>query len=145
MNNPKLCFRCAIMKPRDNYSWRNELGIWRNTCNDCRKKHFPEESKYDRDKGFYERKKVLRSNNEDVLNNYLINKYGITLEEKYKMIEDQHGRCAICKTRFDRITYVDHCHKTDKIRGILCNKCNSGLGMFDDDVEILGNAIEYLR
>jgi hypothetical protein len=143
MNNPKLCFRCVVMKPRDDYSWRNDLGIWRNTCKACRNKYFPEESKYDRDKDFYETGKVL-SSNAIWENNYLINKYGITLEKKNEMIEDQHGKCAICNNEFDNTAYIDHCHKTDKIRGILCNKCNSGLGMFDDDVEVLGNAISYL-
>ena len=110
----------------------------------CRKKYYQEESKYDRDKEFFTDKKLLETNNSDWENNYLINKYGITLEQKNKMIEDQHGRCAICKTEFDRTAYVDHCHKTDKIRGILCNKCNSGLGMFDDNAEILARAIDYL-
>jgi Recombination endonuclease VII len=59
----------------------------------------------------------------------------------------QHGRCAICK----RLPYtkkglvVDHCHQTGAIRGILCSRCNSALGLLDDDPALLEQALEYLR
>jgi len=40
---------------------------------------------------------------------------------------------------------MDHCHKTNKIRGLLCGKCNSAIGFFDDDTELLEKAIDYLK
>lgn len=59
-----------------------------------------------------------------------------------------NGKCAICeepesKERW-RCLAVDHCHNTGKIRQLLCWKCNSGLGLFNDDKQLLTNAIKYL-
>lgn len=54
--------------------------------------------------------------------------------------------CAVCKRLFDddlKAT-LDHCHKTDRCRGALCGRCNSGLGMFNDDLKLLLAAMEYL-
>lgn len=54
--------------------------------------------------------------------------------------------CAICKRMFDELLkpQLDHCHKTDRCRGALCGACNSGLGMFNDDLKVLLAAMEYL-
>lgn len=68
------------------------------------------------------------------------------------MIQRQDNRCAICRKvevgRHQsgklRELAVDHCHETGKLRGLLCSKCNLGLGMFNDDWLVLDNAIEYL-
>ena len=70
----------------------------------------------------------------DKLKNYhLLHKYGITLVEKNKMIEAQNGKCKICGEDFknSRLTHLDHCHNTEKIRGILCSRCNGALGWFE--------------
>ncbi len=81
-------------------------------------------------------------------------KYGMTLEEYDTMLSDQNGVCAIClepetyvDVRFGTIRplVVDHCHKTNKIRGLLCNSCNVGLGQVQDNVELILKAIEYLK
>lgn len=65
-------------------------------------------------------------------------------------VKQQEGKCLICGT--DPKTkgpngklFVDHCHATMKIRGLLCNTCNSGLGMFRDQIALLNNAIQYLE
>ncbi len=70
------------------------------------------------------------------------------------MLKKQDGKCAICKkvetsvnkktNKFKDLS-VDHCHKTGKIRGLLCSRCNSGLGFFKDDLEIIKNAGLYLE
>ena len=67
------------------------------------------------------------------------------------MFVAQNERCAICGTevfgtRNGRVTYphVDHDHDTGKVRGLLCHKCNSGLGFFDDCPEIMLEAVAYL-
>jgi hypothetical protein len=71
--------------------------------------------------------------------------FGISVEEYAAMEERQGWKCAICGTSpFARRLSVDHCHKTDRIRGLLCVKCNSGLGSFCDDTNNLRRAIEYL-
>lgn len=73
--------------------------------------------------------------------------YGITLEQYKKMFADQHGQCKICGTSDpgDKSFHVDHCHMTQRIRGLLCFNCNVGLGKFRDDPELLKKAVEYLR
>ena len=55
----------------------------------------------------------------------------------------QNFKCAICKEQTDLA--VDHCHNSMKIRGLLCNNCNNGLGRFKDSTELLENAIKYLK
>jgi excisionase family DNA binding protein len=71
--------------------------------------------------------------------------YGITLEQREERYEKQHERCAICKKQFasDEL-FADHDHKTELFRGLLCIKCNTGLGFFKDDVVVLYSAIQYL-
>lgn len=59
------------------------------------------------------------------------------------MIIAQDDRCAVCEKKKD-IYCVDHDHITGKIRGLLCRKCNVGLGMFEDNTEVLANAVRYL-
>lgn len=71
-------------------------------------------------------------------------KYRLTPEERAAMIEERRGCCEICGMyQGDRLE-VDHNHTTGKVRGMLCHNCNSGLGMFGDDVELLSNARSYL-
>lgn len=75
-------------------------------------------------------------------------KYDITEEDYQKMFEAQNGECMICGTHQDKFNYslhIDHNHKTNKVRGLLCFKCNNGIGFFNDDVELLGKVIEYLN
>jgi hypothetical protein len=74
--------------------------------------------------------------------------YGITLAEYDKMFEDQGGKCAICGNSDEvegRRLAIDHCHDSGKVRGLLCGKCNRGLGLFYDNQELLENAISYLN
>ena len=76
-------------------------------------------------------------------------KYGISLEDYNMFLEKQGGKCAICGTEIgdsngNRL-YVDHNHKTGKVRGLLCANCNFGIGSLKDDVEILKKAILYLE
>lgn len=80
--------------------------------------------------------------------------YGITLEQFDEMFEAQNGVCAICKqpesrkeTRRGKLMtlVVDHCHKTKKVRALLCWRCNIGLGAACDSVSVLRQMIDYLR
>ena len=63
------------------------------------------------------------------------------------MILAQGSKCAICDYLFKSVSdaFVDHNHKTGKIRGILCNRCNSGLGFLGDNSDLLKKAIVYLK
>jgi hypothetical protein len=85
-------------------------------------------------------------------NRYLIIKFGITSKDYWTMFEKQSGRCAICNgpgfsmhpTIKRSPLVVDHCHDSGDVRGLLCHNCNRGLGLFQDNQEILQKAIEYL-
>lgn len=73
--------------------------------------------------------------------------YGLDLAEYDAMLERQKGRCAICKvhhTETGAPLNVDHCHGTLRVRGLLCHKCNRGLGLFKDHVPTMLQAIDYL-
>lgn len=71
-------------------------------------------------------------------------RYGITREEYEALYEWQGGKCAICRAPRETLV-VDHCHKTNEARFLLCNGCNSGLGQFKDSIAIALRAAAYLR
>jgi len=81
---------------------------------------------------------------EEVKAKRLLRDYGLTMDEFNAMMVSQAGQCLICPRKLVE-PCVDHCHTTGRIRGLLCSKCNSGLGMFDDDPERLLRAIDYLK
>jgi hypothetical protein len=70
-------------------------------------------------------------------------KYGITLDVWNAMYAAQRGRCAICD-RSDQRLVVDHDHHSGAVRGLLCVTCNSGLGMLQDDPDLLDTARDYI-
>lgn len=81
-------------------------------------------------------------------------KYGVTICVYDKMLESQNNACAIClkpeklidsRTGNIRALSIDHCHKTGKVRGLLCSSCNHLLGRAKDSITTLLNAVEYLR
>lgn len=68
-----------------------------------------------------------------------------TVEEFEAMLEEQGGVCAICGRDGERTLHVDHDHKTGKVRGLLCDNCNHGLGKLGDDPDQLEAGAHYLR
>jgi len=79
-------------------------------------------------------------------NNYIKWKFGIKPDEYQEKFNLQLGGCAICKQPpKDRRLAVDHSHKTNQIRDLLCVKCNAVLGLINDDEELLFACIEYLK
>lgn len=73
----------------------------------------------------------------------LRSRYGVSLEDFNSMCAKQLGKCACCEKPLKH-SFVDHCHWTGKVRGILCPSCNSALGLFKDNIATLENAIQYL-
>jgi len=69
--------------------------------------------------------------------------YGLTQEEYNKLQQDQNGLCAICITRPANV--VDHCHSTNKVRGLLCRQCNLGIGHLGDSTDTVAKALAYLE
>jgi len=133
----KICRCCGIEKPLADFvkdsRWENTYKI---DCKVCFNKKRRE--KYN--------PKIRREESLKQL-------YGITSEFVNHLYTQQEGDCAICKQPISLISgktkkgkaHVDHCHKTGKIRGLVCTKCNTVLGMANDDIKILKEAINYLE
>lgn len=79
--------------------------------------------------------------------------YNLSEEEYNQLYTNQNGKCSICNKELSNRflnkegfkSAVDHCHKTGKIRSILCNLCNKALGAFKDDLTIVKEAVNYLE
>ncbi len=83
---------------------------------------------------------------ERLKDSHLRSSYGIGLVEYQQMFKQQDGRCAICKKpQKNRALSVDHDHKTEKVRSLLCHIHNVGIGAFQDSPELLEAAAQYLR
>lgn len=120
----KKCTQCGKVKTREEYykRTRGTRNEYHSKCKDC--------SQINRE------------------NRRLKQKYGITLEDYNKMLENQKGRCKICGTTKNSghgKFHVDHNHKTSKVRGLLCSKCNLCLGACNDNALILFKMIKYLK
>jgi hypothetical protein len=79
-----------------------------------------------------------------------LRRYGITQEQFDAMLEHQGNRCAICRTdtpcpTSGKTWHIDHDHETGRVRGLLCNSCNRGIGQLGDDPDRLESAARYLR
>ncbi len=130
----RMCNRCSIVRPVTQYFIVRDKNPnqWRfnSPCKVCYK-----------DKSRDEKRKAYQRDRA------LINKYGIDSRTYYALLSSQDQKCAICRTPFDpqrKHFAVDHCHASGKIRGILCEPCNLGLGYFRDNTDRLGAAIRYL-
>lgn len=80
--------------------------------------------------------------------------YGISWEDYLQLFVSQSGECSICRTKLSthqqednqhEIAHIDHNHETGKIRGLLCNKCNTGIGYFKDSALLCKLASQYLE
>jgi hypothetical protein len=87
-------------------------------------------------------------------NGHLKRTFNITLEQYNEMLNGQNNVCAICRKPETKVfkktgkindLAVDHCHSSGKIRGLLCWRCNTAIGRFEDSTDLLQNAIEYLK
>jgi hypothetical protein len=129
----EICKICGVDKNiSDFYSGRK-------TCKDCtnaaaRKIRVEQPERYakykKRNKGYLKEKR-----------------YGITQQQFDQILVDQNNKCKLCYSEFknSKDTHIDHCHDQNRVRGLLCNLCNVGLGQFKDNVEYMYNAIKYLN
>jgi len=135
----KLCTRCNREKlPKEFFKHKLSRDGLRHWCKVCCSES---------------NKAWARKNRRTTKNSELKHVYGITLVEVETLYDIQEGLCAICsvsislegQTNKNLKVHIDHNHKTGDIRGLLCGKCNSGLGMFKDKPSILENALSYLN
>lgn len=93
--------------------------------------------------------KTWRQNNPDkIKDNALKYDFGITLVEYNLMLDKQNHCCFLCEVHESKLKSklaVDHCHISNKIRGLLCNNCNRGIGHLKHNIKTLTKAIKYLE
>jgi hypothetical protein len=132
----KKCNKCFHILPLDSFhkdSTKEDKKVL--TCKGCKKQ-------YDKAK----RSSIENRDKRRWIN--LMQRYGLTKDEYLSMFQEQCGCCKICNTHqldLKRPLVVDHCHSTMKVRGLLCDNCNNGLGKFKDSEEFLKKAIDYLK
>ena len=84
-----------------------------------------------------------------MLNSRRLRTFGISSVDYEKMFEEQNGVCFICskpqRKKVHKHLFVDHCHTTNKVRALLCNNCNTGIGMFEENIQTMKDAISYLE
>lgn len=144
INGNRKCYQCENVKPISEFHKRKVIvrrgkksWNWDGTtgkCVECARKYNAEKTH-----------RYYKANPSKQLMRY----YGITPEEDNTMLQKQNGGCAICgekqNTRHTQKLYVDHNHKTGKVRGLLCHKCNHAIGNADDDPRLLRLMIGYLE
>ena len=137
----KICYVCEDTLPLDSfYKNRSRSDGHSAECKTCGRKV---------SKDSQNRTNYKASNNRR--NTVLKHRYGISLEEYNKLSTTQNNVCAICgdsgsmrNGKFYRLS-VDHDHTTNKVRGLLCDKHNKGLGCFNDDPAELLSGYNYLK
>ena len=146
----KKCSLCKTTKPFSNFYKSKQK--WDGYDTWCKKCKLLANQKYVKNPEIAERKRKYRklynfNTKERQRINRMKHLYGITFEEYEKMFSKQEGKCKICNKKLERNkrSHIDHCHISKRVRGLLCNNCNSGLGNFMDDVSILSQAIKYLQ
>ncbi len=128
----KICTKCKESKDINSYSLIKG-GFRQSQCKTCRNKNLQDKRNLNPTKeALNKRRQRLKA------------KYNISLEDYSKLYQEQKGCCKICNTFYSKLA-VDHCHETMKVRALLCNLCNTALGGFKDNSQLLLNAINYLK
>lgn len=153
----KKCTNCNITKEISKfYKHKGKKDGLRSHCSECLQKQFKIKST---DVNFKVKRKLLqreyrknpdfkKREKEWQRKTNFKRSYGITVDGYNFLFNKQNGNCAICglnQINFKRKLAVDHCHTTKKIRGLLCDHCNPGLGYFKDSEILLNKAIKYLK
>lgn len=135
----KICNRCNVEKAE------TEFYVSNNYIN-----HHCKQCNSEKSKEWYAKNKDIKK--KSALKWHYKDKYGLTVEQRTELFNRQNGKCAICScdihldgTLDAKQAVVDHDHKTGKVRGMLCNLCNQGLGHFKDNIDAITNAIQYLE
>lgn len=131
----KKCTKCEKEKEDSEFSIHSKTKDGLHThCKVCRNKD--EKEKYSTG---IRKKKVYSYTYEK----WIKSEYKLSIEDYNSIVKRQNGKCAICEVETSLV--VDHCHETEIVRGLLCTKCNTGLGKFKDSATLLEKAIQYLK
>jgi hypothetical protein len=146
-----VCKRCRQSKRRVEFPNGPRTTRPDSTCKKCRSDLSME---YERRKRAKDPAGYAKRRSDAAWKTSLLREYGITPEVYQALFEAQGGRCAICRRESNyldprygktRRLAVDHDHNTGKIRGLLCNQCNTALGKLGDSATSVMRAVEYLR
>lgn len=109
-----------------------------------RKNNLDKVKNYDRQKYL----KMMKNNPDQKRNQTLMSRYGISLVKYNELLTQQNNKCAIClgnnEERNCSRLYVDHCHLTGLVRGLLCRQCNLAIGFLDDNLNNISRLEQYL-
>lgn len=118
------------------------------SCIECLKAYYQanksKKLEYDKNRRIHLKSLGIKSFTENKRETHYLNRYGIKISDYNDLYNKQNGLCKICHKAYNRL-HIDHCHKTGKVRGLLCPSCNKGLGHFYDDFEIIENALKYIK
>ena len=142
----RTCYICRIEKDiNDFYKNKGQPSGYDFKCKDCKKEynknhksHMKESSKIWADEHKERVKEISRKG-------HLKRKYSISPEDYNRLMKQQNNKCLICHRIPDKKLFIDHNHKTGKVRGLLCQNCNLMIGNAGEDINILLSGIEYLR
>lgn len=146
----KKCTRCNIQKTRDQFfrtgiSRSGKIKI-RGDCKACASKHTSAWRTKNRSEYNAYMSKYRIQNPDKIRATEIKKLYGLLPEELLKMAKDQNNKCKICyrSPTGKRPLAIDHCHKTGKVRGLLCYRCNTQISILENP-ERLEKSIEYLK
>lgn len=148
----KACNKCLLVKAAELFFRDQAMSDGRSSiCKDCKREDVyawreKNKDKYNADMRAYN--KTVPA--EKRYGAEIKRKYGCTLEQYNAMLVSQEGKCAICDKLHNPAEkkgrlFVDHCHKTGKVRALLCGACNSMLGYANDDTRVLLEAVAYIK
>src|ERR1700693_631716 len=140
---------CKLEKFKSDFSKsKTNKDRLRSECKLCLKEQRRVYHKVNAKKISKQRKEHYKVNVDKIRNSHFIHYYGITLEEYDSIFKDQKGCCAICGIYYSKLKKklcVDHNHLTGKVRGLLCNACNQGIGYLQENNTTLLSALKYLE
>ncbi len=147
----RRCFRCKEVKPLKDFArQRARINGVRRWCRDCFRVYSRSWVNDYIDRVGIDAYRTETRRRDRIATR--LRKFGITEEEYQAKLATQQGRCALCgdteKSKVGdtlRELAVDHDHSSGAIRGLLCSKCNCGLGQFKDNIELLLKAVAYLQ
>lgn len=138
-NKRRHCLGCGEIKPWQEFNSKaGRGGVPASKCHPCRAKESREHRQNNLDK-FLKKELTFR----------LKQKYGMTISDYTTMLSAQDNKCKICLSgssyKKSGLFVVDHSHESGVVRGLLCTRCNSALGMFGDEPERLRLAAKYIE
>ena len=132
------CPRCEETKPRDDFYGVRKRSGW---CKECSRIKSTAYYAANKEKQKAAHREWVQNNQERVAAHKAMSAYGIPRREYDQLMRER--KCAICGNT-ERLR-IDHCHVSLRVRGVLCDSCNKGLGFFKDDPRRLGAALRYLK